>query len=451
LLRRIGLLGAVALVFSNMIGTGIFTTTGFLAGDLGSPGLVLGIWVAGALIALAGALCYSELGINFPSSGGEYVYLTEAYGPSWGFMDGWVSFFAGFSAAIALSALAFSEYLSYVFPALKASNSMHAGPFEFGWAQFTASVLIVVFTVVNYFGIQVASWLQNILSGLKLAVLGGFLLLGFLIGKGNAAHFSESAVRSSSSPIWEQFATSLIFIYVAYSGWNAATYVAEELRQPERILPRALTIGTILVAVLYLLLNVLYIYATPLQQMKGVLRVGSQAAERLFGADTAALFSVLMAAGLLATVNAMVTTGPRVYYAMAKNRAFFPVASVVHDRWRTPVASITMQGVCAILMCLTPFRDLMFYVGFLLNAFAALAVGSLFVFRRRAGWQKLGVVSFAWPLLPVFFLVTSAWVAVSGIMMKPEVSLTALATVAVGAVVYKLFLAPRPAGRPSKA
>lgn len=444
LLRQIGLLSATALVFSNMIGTGIFTTTGFLAGDLGDPWLVIAIWGVGALIALAGALCYSELGVNFPSSGGEYVYLTEAYGPTWGFMDGWVSFFAGFSAAIALPALAFSEYLSYVLPVLKSTNTTPIGPFDIGPAQLTASALIAIFTVINYFGIAFASSVQTVLSGLKLAVLAGFLILGFTVGNGDWSNFSQHAVRTSSAPIWEQFAASLIFIYVAYSGWNAATYVAEELRQPEKTLPRALTLGTILVASLYILLNLLYIYATPLEQMKGVLRIGSQSSERLFGVDVASLFSVLMAAGLLATVNAMVTTGPRVYYAMAKNRAFFPAAAQVHEKWRTPVFSITIQGFCAILMCLTPFRDLMFYVGFLLNAFAALAVASLFVFRKRPGWRRLPTVSFAWPLLPVFFLLTGAWVAVAGVLLRPAVSLTALATVALGAVVYKVFLAPKP-------
>ncbi|MBI2685366.1 MAG: amino acid permease [Acidobacteria bacterium] len=445
LLRQIGLLSATALVFSNMIGTGIFTTTGFLAGDLGDPALVMAIWGVGALIALAGALCYSELGVNFPSSGGEYVYLTEAYGPTWGFMDGWVSFFAGFSAPAALAALAFSEYLSYVFPALKSTNTTSIGPIEAGPAHLTASALIVALTILNFFGIKFVSGVQNVLSGLKLAVLAGFLILGFAAGKGDWSNFSQHAVRTSAAPLWEQFATSLIFIFVAYSGWNAATYVAEELQQPEKTLPKALTLGTVLVAILYALLNLLYIYATPLEHMKGVLRVGSQASERLFGADVASLFSVLMAASLVAFVNALVTIGPRVYYAMAKNRAFFPAAAKIHEKWRTPVASIAMQGVCAVFMCLTPFRDLMFYVGFLLNVFAALAVSSLFVFRKRPGWHTLPVVSFAWPLLPVFFLVCCVWVAVSGIMLRPSVSLTAFATVVLGAAVYKMFLAPKPA------
>ena len=444
LLRQIGLLSATALVFSNMIGTGIFTTTGYLASALGDPRLVLAIWGAGAMIALAGALCYSELGINFPSSGGEYVYLTEAYGPTWGFMDGWVSFFAGFSAPVALAALAFSEYMSYVFPMLKSTNSMSVGPLEIGPAQLLASALIAVFTVVNFFGIQFVSSVQNLLSALKLAVLAGFLVLGFAFGNGDWSNFSQAAVRKSTAPVWGDFAMNLIYIFVAYSGWNAATYVAEELREPEKTLPRALTLGTVSVAILYGLLNLLYIYATPLEQMKGVVGVGAQASERLFGEDVASLFSVLMAVGLLASVNALVTIGPRVYYAMAKNRAFFPAAAVVHEKWRTPVAAIAMQGVCAVFMCLTPFRSLMFFVGFLLNAFTVLAVASLFIFRKRSGWRKLPVVSFAWPLLPGFFLVCGSWIAVVGLWKEPLVSTTAFATVALGAIVYKVFLAPKP-------
>jgi basic amino acid/polyamine antiporter, APA family len=448
LLRQIGLVGALALVVSNMIGTGIFTTTGFLAGDLGHNSLVLSIWLAGAATALAGAFCYSELGINFPSSGGEYVYLTEAFGPTWGFMVGWISFVAGFSAPIALASLAFAEYLGYVFPALKQSNSAVWGPFTLGGAQWAASALILTFTVLNYFGIKFIANLQTFLTALKLAVLGGFLVLGFALGRGDWAHFSQSAVRTSSAPLFEQFAYSLIFIYVAYSGWNAATYVAEELHQPEKTLPRALTLGTVFVAVFFVALNCLFIYAVPLEQMKGVVAVGALAASRLFGPDVASLFSVLMAVGLLASVNAMVTIGPRVYYAMAKNNAFFHAAAHVHPKWRTPVAAITMQGLCAVLMCMTQFRDLMFYIGFLLNAFSAIAVGSLFVFRRRPGWQKLPVVSFGWPFLPAFFVVVGAWVSVAGLMLRPSVSFTGLATVLAGAVIYKLFFIP-PQSRPS--
>ncbi len=182
LLRQLGFFSATALVVSNMVGIGIFATTGFLAGDLGRPSLVLVIWVVGAAFALAGALCYSELGVNFPSSGGEYVYLTRAYGPTWGFMTGWVSFFAGFSAPIAATALAFSDYLGYFFPALRQENAqftLGSGSYamKLGGAQITACVLIAMFTLVNCLGIRKVANVQNVLTFIKIAAIASMLFL----------------------------------------------------------------------------------------------------------------------------------------------------------------------------------------------------------------------------------------------------------------------------------
>ncbi len=441
LLRQLGIISATALVVSNMVGTGIFATSGFLAGDLGSPKLVLMIWVVGALFALMGAFCYSELGINFPSSGGEYVYLTRAYGPTWGFMTGWVSFFAGFSAPIAAAALAFSDYLGYFFPGLKQENAqltIGSGSFslKLGGAQLAACSLIVLFTILNFFGVRRIARIQNVLTSAKILVLVAFIVLGFAIGTGSWGHFSMFTTRTSTTPIAAQFVISLFWIYVAYSGWNAATYVAEELKRPDKTLPVALAVGAGLVAALYLGLNLLFIYATPLSEMKGVLAVGALAASKLFGAGIAGTFSALMALSLVSTVNAMVTIGPRVYYAMAKNGAFLPVAAKVDPRWHTPVPAIVLQGICAMLMTLTPFPQLVIYIGFLLNFFAVLSVSSLFTFRRRSEWQRLRVVSFAWPLLPVVFLRVGGWMTVYGIMLQPKVSAAAALTVAVGAAVY---------------
>jgi basic amino acid/polyamine antiporter, APA family len=448
LLRQLGIVSATALVISNMVGTGIFTTTGFLAGDLGSPRLVLLIWIAGALIALAGAFCYSELGINFPSSGGEYVYLTRAYGPTWGFMTGWVSFFAGFSAPIAAAALAFSDYLGHFFPALRQDHATYvigsgALSLKVGGAQVAASGLIALLTVLNFFGVRRIAKIQNVLTATKLLVILAFIGLGFLIGTGSTANFSLHAVRTSTTSLPAQFAISLFWIYVCYSGWNAATYVAEELERPERTLPIALTFGTALVAALYLGLNLIYVYATPLESMKGVVAIGSLAATHLFGPEMAGAFSGLMALSLVATVNAMVTIGPRVYYAMAKNGAFFKSAAEVHPRWRTPIIAILCQGFCSILMTLTPFPDLIVYIGFTLTFFAVMAVSSLFVFRRRPEWQKVRAVSWAFPLVPVAFILVGVWTIGYGIMLQPGVSAAAVLTIGAGAVVYHFRLRPQ--------
>lgn len=448
LLRQLGFFSATALVVSNMVGTGIFATTGFMAGDLGSASLILLVWFAGALFALCGALSYSELGVNFPSSGGEYVYLTRAFGPAWGFMTGWVSFFAGFSAPIAAAALAFSDYLGYFFPSLKQANAawtIGSGTLslKFGDAQFVASALIAVFTILNCLGIGRVAKIQNVLTATKLAVIVAFIVLGFAFGTGSWSHLWEPAVRTSSNPLPVQFVISLLWVMVGYSGWNAATYVAEELKQPHKTLPAALGAGTALVTALYVGLNLIFIYSTPLESMKGVLAIGSLAAANLFGPQVAGGFAALMALAITSTVNAMVTIGPRVYYAMAKNRAFFKAAAAVHPKWHTPVFAILCQGLCAMLMTLTPFPQLVLYIGFCLTLFTVLSVASLFVFRRRPDWERLRAVSFCFPLIPAAYILVGVAMVVYGMIWQPKPSISALGTIAAGAAVYHFGLRRR--------
>jgi APA family basic amino acid/polyamine antiporter len=433
-----------------MIGVGIFTTTGFLASDLGQPSLVVGIWFVGAALALAGALCYSELGVNFPRSGGEYVYLSEAWGPAWGFIDGWVSFFAGFSAPIAAAALAISAYLAYFFPSLSADGTASlAGSFRgmtLSAAQLVAVAIVVVFTAINLVGISQVARLQNWLTATKLAVIGLFLLLGFTAGTGDWVHFSQSAQRSSTSPLFAQLAISLIFVFYGYSGWNAAVYVAEEIRDPERTLPRALVFGTLLVAIIYTALNVLYIYANSLENMKGVVAVGAQAAGSLFGGRGGGLFSGAMAVSLLATVNAMSMIGPRVYYAMARNGAFFGMAAKVHPRWNSPWIAVLAQGGCCCLLILTgSFESLVNYIGFMLFLFSALSVLALLKFRRREGWKRSRWVDLGYPLIPLVYVVMNAWVFVYFAQLRIQEALWAFLTVVGASLVYHFYIRKRSA------
>jgi APA family basic amino acid/polyamine antiporter len=442
--RRLGLVSATALVVSNMIGTGIFTTSGFLAGDLGSPGLVIGIWFVGALIALVGALCYSELGVNFPRSGGEYVYLSEAWGPAWGFIDGWVSFFAGFSAPIAVAALGVAAYVGYFSPGLdpQATAGIAIGPLmlQAGGGQWFACLIILAFTALNLLSVDAVAKLQNTLTGIKLLVLGALLTLGFTVGSGDWAHFAQTAERTSASTIPAQFALSLVFVYFGYSGWNAAVYVAEEIKDPGRTLPRALLLGTALVAVLYAALNCLYIYATPLEEMKGVVAVGAQAAKNLLGDSGGAVFAAGMALSLLATVNAMCMIGPRVYYAMARNGAFFSAAGLVHPKWKSPWVAVTAQGVCCCLLILTgTFESLLYYIGFTLWLFSALSVLALFRFRRRPEWRPSPWVSFGWPVIPGFYIAVNLLVFLYFALDKSWQALWSLLTIVAGGLAYHLY------------
>jgi len=236
---------------------------------------------------------------------------------------------------------------------------------------------------------------------------------------------------------------SLLWVMVGYSGWNAATYVAEELKQPERNLPLALATGTALVTALYLGLNLLIIYSTPLESMKGVLAIGSLSASNLFGPHVAGIFAALMAISITSTVNAEVTIGPRVYYAMAKNHAFFKAAAFVNPKWHTPVPAIIAQAICAMLMTLTPFPQLVMYIGFSLTFFSVMSVASLFILRRSRGWQRLRPVSFAFPLIPGAYILVGVGMIAYGIIWQPKASLTAAATIAIGAAVYHFWFAEK--------
>jgi len=440
--RELEFTHATAIVVANMIGTGIFTTTGFLAGDLGRPSLVLGVWVVGAIVAVAGCLCYAEMGVNLPESGGEYIFLREAWGPVWGFLSGWISFFAGFSAPIAAAALAFSEYFSHFFPSFAVAGPAANSGGTLGWlhtghGQWLAVGIVLVFSVINVAGLRLAARVQSLLTGLKLGVLLLFLGFAFAIGHGSVGHFSQAAVRTSTHSLPAQFAVSLIFVMFAYSGWNAATYVSGEMKTPERTIPASLVVGTLTVAAFYVMLNVAFIYALPLESMKGVVAIGEACAGALFGLRGGNLFSAIMSVGLLSTVSAMVIAGPRVYFAMAVDRCFFPTAARIHPKWGTPMYAIIFQSLAAVLMIMTgTFESLVYYIGFALIFFAALAVAGSIRLRRREGWKKLAVVSRGYPLAPALFIVASTWMLGYTAALRPKESALGLLTILLGAALY---------------
>jgi len=438
--RELGVTSAVVLVVSNMIGTGIFTTTGFLAGDLGRPVLVLGIWAVAALIALAGCVSYAELGINFPHSGGEYVYLREAWGAAWGFLSGWVSFFAGFSAPIAAAALAFSQYFARFLPSLGLASPQNAW---LRWlpidnTRLLSALIIVCFALVNAVGLRRAAYLLNFLTALRVAALGAFLVLAFTVGHGSWTNFHLPASRTSPHSVGAQFAVSLIFVMFAYSGWNAANYVAEEMKAPEQRLPVVAVLGTVVVAVLYVGLNAAFLYALPLESLKGVITVGTAAANALFGAKGGAVFTGVIAAGLLATIGAISLAGPRVYYAMGRDGCFPGGTARIHPRWQTPSRAILYQAIASIAMVLTgTFESLIYYVGFALTLFSALAVAGVLRMRKRSQWRPLRAVSWCYPAVPVAFLLASLWMLAWTLMLRPRESAIGLLTVGAGALLYR--------------
>jgi basic amino acid/polyamine antiporter, APA family len=440
--REIGFFSATILVVANMIGTGIFTTSGFIIQELGDPGAMLLCWVTGGIFALSGALCYGELGAIFPLAGGEYVYLREAFGRPMAFLSGWVSLIVGFSAPIAAASIAFATYFFRAFPGLMPVNVSLPFLDDMGIVvspvSVVASVVIIVFSLVHSYSLWFGSRVQNVLTIFKLTVITGFVVAGFLLGKGTMPPLFNGAPLSSvfSGP----FAVSLIFVSFAYSGWNAAGYLGSEIKNPGRNIPFALLTGSIVVMMLYLLLNLTYIYALPLKEMSGVMEVGAMAAVTLFGENVSHWVSGAIAVGLLSVISAMVLAGPRVYYAMARDGAFVNCLARLKGKHQTPAYSIILQGLIAIAMVMTAsFDKLLIYIGFTVSLFAMLTVCGLILIRKRNHVPSSAYRTWGYPLTPIVFIAGNLWVIYHSIRSKPLISVFGLITIGVGVLIYLII------------
>ena len=439
--RRLGPLDGAAIVVSNVIGGGIFLVPAFVAQSVTHPWAMLAVWASGGALAFAGAMAYAELSALRPRAGGEYVYLREAFGPLAGFLTGWTSFVAGFSGAIAASAVGLTSYLSRFVPAAGDATpffTLPLGPFRMVVSpQAVAAIaVIVLLSVVHILGLGPGRIVQNLLAGAKVAVLVAFVALGFGVGQGDLAHFAAGGLVSPA--LW---VSALIPVMFSYSGWNAAAYVAEEMRDPGRNVPLALGLGTIVVVAIYLLLNALYVYALPVAEFATIdVRVVDAAADRLFGPAIAGPFAAASVAMIAASISAMVMAGPRVYYAMARDGQFPAFAARVHPRYRTPSLAIAAQGVWASLLVLSGrFDQLVEYTGFAVVLFAGIAVASLFVLRRRFPDEPRPFRAWGYPVAPFIFVAASLLIVLNALWRSPATSGAGLLVVLAGLPVYVLM------------
>ena len=304
-------------------------------------------------------------------------------------------------------------------------------------AEKTAALaLVAVFTAVHYAGVRLGAPVQNALTVLKLALLVGLVGAGFAFGSGSAVNFGEGFFAGGD---WTQLGVTMLLVMFAYSGWNAAAYLGEEVREPARTLPRALSLGTLAVMLIYVAFNLLLFYAVPASELEGVPTVGELAARRLFGESFGRGFALLVAAGLLSSLSAYVFIGPRVYYAMARDGQFFRFAAQLHPRFETPSLSILAQGACAAALVLTgAFEQLFIYIGFALGIFPWMAVAGLIVLRRREPHRERPYRTWGYPLVPLFYLAASAAIMAVAFVNNPKTSLIAIATVVAGIPVYRL-------------
>lgn len=441
--RRLGLTVTAAIVVANMIGTGVFTSTGFQAASLHDPMTILLCWVVGGVLALCGAAAYAELGSMMPRAGGEYVYLREAYHPAVGFMSGWVSLTAGFSAPIAGAAISFSIYVTALVPELQGLAPWLGGGkgalITFGPQQAIAIALIVAITALHSFDTKVGGWVQAVFTAIKVLLIALFIIGGLLLGDGNWSNLS-SPDMGFGNMFTMNFAEALMYVSFAYSGWNAAAYIANEVERPERNLPRALLLGTGTVMALYVLLNVVFLYAIPTSGLASgagggpVIEVGDVAARQLFGASAGKLVTSVIAIALVSSVSAMIMAGPRVYAAMATDRAL-PQQLAHHNQRGVPVFAVITQGVIAsAFVLIADLGALIRFVGFSLALFAALTVSAVFVLRRRG--LRAAYRTWGYPVTPIAFILLSVWIAVQQIKGQPKESALVGLVLAIGAVLY---------------
>jgi basic amino acid/polyamine antiporter, APA family len=442
--RRLGPLDAAAIVISNVIGVGIFITPRIIATAVPHPIAFLGVWLAGGLLAFAGAMAYAELGTLRPKSGGEYVYLREGYGPLAAFLTGWTSFVAGFAGAIAAGALGVSEYLGRFLPVAGDSTPLFTVPLPwlplvFSPRTIVALSVIVGLALIHMRGLGPGRVVQNALAGTKVLALALFVIVGLAVGRGSLANFSPSASAPTGAFNWP---LAFIIVMFAYSGWNAASYVAEEIRDPGRNVPRALALGTGAIVLLYLGLNFLYVYAVPVGEIASgnSTELAMVAADRLLGPVASSLLGGLAVIVLSGSLSAMTVAGPRVYFAMARDGEFFPAFARVHPRFHTPWVSIVAQTVWSSLLVLTNTKDqLAEYTGFAVLLFSAIAVSTVFVLRRRYPNEPRPFKALGYPIAPAAFVLASLTIMVAAIAGRPGPSLIGAVIIASGIPLYFLL------------
>lgn len=434
--RKLGLFPVTNIVVANMVGAGVFTTTGYLMGYLGNAWLMLALWVVGGLIALCGALSFGELGANFPEAGGEYIFISKLFHPLPGFLSGWLSLIVGFSAPIAASAIGFSKYFVWAFPGIVSWLPANiVGPNALN--KILAIVIILVFTFIHYRGVVFGTTIQNWLTVLKIVLIVVLVAAGFTVGHGSIENLSGGGLFTGEFRGWKPIGLSLMFIMFAYSGWNAATYIGSEIRNPAQTIPRSLFIATGIVLVLYFLLNLFFVYAIPPEKIMDEPEIGGLAAGLAFGRTAETVVSLLISFALFSSLSAFVILGPRVYYAMARQGYFFKFAAKIHPRFEVPYVSVLLQGSLAVIMVLSgTFEQILVYMGFSLGIFPIIAVLGIFKLRQsRKSVLKLP----GYPYVQIVFIAAGILMLVLSFLERPHESLIAIVTALSGIPFFYWF------------
>ncbi|MEX2172647.1 MAG: APC family permease [Pirellulales bacterium] len=442
--RKFGFWSGHFLVVASMVGAGILTTSGFTLRDTGNPAALMSLWVVGGLLALCGTVTIAEMATTLPRAGSDYLFVREAFGPSAGVVAGWATFVLGFAAPTALVARLAVSYVSA--PLEDFLTPWISKAILSGIQPLLASLLIAGIAIAHCMGHRESAWLQVTATLVKISILIGLIVAGLVIGRGDWNHLNASSWPTSNQ--WPALAIGLIYVGYSYSGWNAAAYIAGEIRDPQRLLPQALISGCLAVVVLYLLVNLTYVYALDPEEMMRrspgeVERVAELAAEQLFGPRAAAAIAVLLGIGLMASVSAYLLAGPRLTYAMALDGAFPLFASRLHPTRATPAHAIIAQGVLAIgFVWSGPFLTILEYTAVGLAAVSGLVVASIFPLRRRRDLNFPYRMPF-FPIPPLLYLGITGWTIAANVIRSESraPAILSLATLLLGIPIARWILA----------
>ncbi len=424
--KTIGLFTACSIVIANMIGTGVFTSLGFQCMGIQSIFGLLFLWLVGGIIALCGALSYSELASAMPKSGGEYHYLSKIYHPALGFMSGFISLIVGFAAPVALASMALGTYSSSCY--------------SIGHPKLIACIVILILSIIHSTDLRTASKFQNVFTILKISLILLFIIAGFQIYSAQDIHIlpSNSIIPSASwkSIFSPSFAISLIYVSYAYSGWNASTYLAEEIDQPQKNLPISIVTGTLIVSVLYLFLNYIFLYTVPISKLQGQLEIGYISAEAILGPSGGRIMAGMISLLLVSSISSMIFAGPRITQAMGEDISIFSFIGKKNKKG-IPVYAIFLQsGIAILLLVSSTFEKVLTYVGFLLTIFTILTVAGVYILRIKKPELRRPYKTWGYPIVPAIFIGLNIWILIYVVISRPWETVAGLGTMILGLALY---------------
>jgi basic amino acid/polyamine antiporter, APA family len=448
LVRGLSLLDATLLIVGSVIGSGIFFAPSIMAGYLQSPGLLLGLWVVGGLLTLAGALSYAELAAAMPRAGGQYVFLSEAFSPLFGFLYGWTLLLAINTGFVAAVALAFAKTLGFFVPGVGEEQVLFSGlGMTFTTAQLVALAVIAVLTWLNVTGLRTGAAVQNLFTLAKLAALGVLVAMAVVTAKGSASNLQPVASLALGPEglkvgLFAALAGAMSKALFSYDSWYTVTFAAEEVKDPERNLPRSLILGTLGIMVAYTAAVAAYLYLVPIGEMATVTEnsIATEAAVRMIGPAGGAFIAVAILVSTFGCVNGLTLAGARVVYAMSRDGLFFHGAGRVHPRHRTPAMALLLHGVVAGLLTLTgTYSNLLTMTAFSSLLFNVLTVVGLFVLRRKRPDLPRPYRVWGYPVVPLLFVVVGVFFLVYIPVANPRYTGFGLLLTALGVPAYLLW------------